>query len=1062
MSVSKAAKLVLTLVDRVSGPAKGIQSALTSMNGAIKTAGAMAMAPANMMANSARAFRRQAQEVSIASSGMTVGLALAGKSIYDMEDVLNEIEGRRFGKRDIFNLADGTEMSRKAFRQSVIDLVTTIDKESPRNAGEIAKAYNQLVQAGLSHEQVHAILPISVDFAIAGNYDTEEAADRLTNVMTSMQMPQATFDQAKESAQRAADVIAYAANITNADVQQMTESFKYAAPSAAALGIDIEQLAAMFVIQAKRGIKASEAGVSIRAMLTRMVRPTKMAAAALANYNIDLADYLERSKEVSASDVTNALKVGGLDASKAAADIDAILKTQEGTAEKVRRITETITKSVGDSSTMSADTISESVREVLYSFGESLDVERLIEDMQKANIAVSDFFKIFDVRQGARTLSLFSDDVGKWIEDIRGNAAGFSEAMSDVRMQGIVGAVQRLDSAMFGLLRAAADSGVLDSATRAISAFANSINNLAKVNPKLLEIGTYAVIAAAALAPLGFAISGLTAIAGLLVNPITWVVGALGYLAYLNFDKIVGYVGSFGTALRENLGPETTAFINDATGAIKSFFKSFDFDANAAGARHGSALARGLEVTVSAVKRGMATLRTVTSYVIATDEWKASVRIVKSFGKVVVEAGKASVRVFRGWADGVMAFTRSFLKNLSPETVAKITFALSRIRAAFNWLRNGVADVLDVVAGLLSKVDLQFTDLAARAGHGVANLVNKIVNAPWKQWAAQAAAGVQVVFDAIRPVLSSLGNAWSELSGAVSRVVGGLASGVRSFARAFTENLSPETIEAFRTAFEKVKGWLSSLVSAFDGTGAAVQKMLNGIAAAYDWLASVFSKVDLDIDDFAARAGKATAQVVNLFVAMTPKIAAAVVAGAKDRYQAGQQLVQSLWDGAVAKFDQFIAWLKGIPGRIRAAIGNIDLSGMIKMPSLSMPSWLGGSTPEPKAVPTPANNNTFGGPRAEGGPVKRGLTYLVGEKGPELLEMGGAGYVTPNQQLRQQAASGGSSIGKVVSAPSYINHFHFTGKATRDDAEEVLRALDRQLNRSEQVAFGAMRPYGDT
>jgi TP901 family phage tail tape measure protein len=34
-------------------------------------------------------------------------------------------------------------------------------------------------------------------------------------------------------------------------------------------------------------------------------------------------------------------------------------------------------------------------------------------------------------------------------------------------------------------------------------------------------------------------------------------------------------------------------------------------------------------------------------------------------------------------------------------------------------------------------------------------------------------------------------------------------------------------------------------------------------------------------------------------------------------------------------------------------------------------------------------------PRAAGGPVSSGSTYLVGERGPELLRMGGAGYVTP-------------------------------------------------------------------
>jgi TP901 family phage tail tape measure protein len=38
-------------------------------------------------------------------------------------------------------------------------------------------------------------------------------------------------------------------------------------------------------------------------------------------------------------------------------------------------------------------------------------------------------------------------------------------------------------------------------------------------------------------------------------------------------------------------------------------------------------------------------------------------------------------------------------------------------------------------------------------------------------------------------------------------------------------------------------------------------------------------------------------------------------------------------------------------------------------------------------------------PRAAGGPVDGGSTYLVGERGPELVTMGASGYVTPNNAL---------------------------------------------------------------
>lgn len=85
-------------------------------------------------------------------------------------------------------------------------------------------------------------------------------------------------------------------------------------------------------------------------------------------------------------------------------------------------------------------------------------------------------------------------------------------------------------------------------------------------------------------------------------------------------------------------------------------------------------------------------------------------------------------------------------------------------------------------------------------------------------------------------------------------------------------------------------------------------------------------------------------------------------------FNAGTQLVASLWEGAKAKFAEFIAWIATIPSQIVAAIGSIDLSNIIKWPS--MPSWLGGGAATPgassgaKNAPAPATDpmgNPLGG-----------------------------------------------------------------------------------------------------
>lgn len=85
--------------------------------------------------------------------------------------------------------------------------------------------------------------------------------------------------------------------------------------------------------------------------------------------------------------------------------------------------------------------------------------------------------------------------------------------------------------------------------------------------------------------------------------------------------------------------------------------------------------------------------------------------------------------------------------------------------------------------------------------------------------------------------------------------------------------------------------------------------------------------------------------------------------------------------------------------------------------------------------------------RAAGGPVAAGTSYLVGEKGPEILRMGGqGGSIIPNHALNGAAASGAPSVVKVEVVGSRYFDAHVqtvAGNVTTDlikvAAPEVIR-----------------------
>ncbi|WP_158215839.1 phage tail tape measure protein [Notoacmeibacter marinus] len=98
------------------------------------------------------------------------------------------------------------------------------------------------------------------------------------------------------------------------------------------------------------------------------------------------------------------------------------------------------------------------------------------------------------------------------------------------------------------------------------------------------------------------------------------------------------------------------------------------------------------------------------------------------------------------------------------------------------------------------------------------------------------------------------------------------------------------------------------------------------------------------------------------------------------------------------------------------------------------------------------------GRRASGGPVRAGLPYLVGEKGPEIAVFGRNSYVLPNHRLRgqQRSAGGVSGIGISLNAPITIHGVsdpQAAAVAARRELENAFDRLGRKLTRSRQISM---------
>ena len=94
-----------------------------------------------------------------------------------------------------------------------------------------------------------------------------------------------------------ADVFAVTVTRTNTNVEMLGETMKYAAPVAKAFGASMEETAALAGIMANSGIKASQAGTSLRAGFLRLAGPPKKSAKAMQELGISLSDAQAQQEE---------------------------------------------------------------------------------------------------------------------------------------------------------------------------------------------------------------------------------------------------------------------------------------------------------------------------------------------------------------------------------------------------------------------------------------------------------------------------------------------------------------------------------------------------------------------------------------------------------------------------------------------------------------------------------------------------------------------------------------------------------------------------------------------
>ena len=313
--------------------------------------------------------------------------------------------GENMSRVQALTRMDADDERFKALSQQARELGAT----TAFSAGQSADAQGFLAMAGFDPDAIAAAMPDMLNLALANRTDLGRTADISSNILSG-------FGLDPDEMGRVGDVLTATTTRANVDLEMLGQSMKYVAPQARAMNMSLEQSAAMAGLLGNVGIQASQAGTTLRAMVTRLSAPTSAAAGALAELGVNAKDAEGNLRDVPKilADVARATEnMGNADRAAYLKDIFgeepgagmAELIAQQGSA-GIEQFTEILTNAAGENARV-ANTMADNIGGDLKSLSSAWD---------EVGISITETNK-GPLRELIQNVTAITRGVGSWINE---------------------------------------------------------------------------------------------------------------------------------------------------------------------------------------------------------------------------------------------------------------------------------------------------------------------------------------------------------------------------------------------------------------------------------------------------------------------------------------------------------------------------------------------------------------------------------------------------------------------------------------------------------------------
>lgn len=235
------------------------------------------------------------QKVKSAAYQSAFGIAAIGAAAVKGAQMASELQNQY---KTTFNLlVTGGEQAKEAQENvnKMQEQGSELSVKYGKTQKEIADGYQELIKRGYTSSQALAALPTMLQASVASGDDFTDVVHNSTAALESFGMRSNDVAGMTKNTKEAVNQMAYAADMTATDFQNMGVAMEYVGATAHQNKLSLSETASAIGILSNNGLEAEKAGTGLRKVIVSLQSPSKDASEALAGIGLSTKDFVDQN-----------------------------------------------------------------------------------------------------------------------------------------------------------------------------------------------------------------------------------------------------------------------------------------------------------------------------------------------------------------------------------------------------------------------------------------------------------------------------------------------------------------------------------------------------------------------------------------------------------------------------------------------------------------------------------------------------------------------------------------------------------------------------------------------